>query len=177
MKSEQKQVIAEKQTSTTPFETKKTGGQGTSLTSKQEKFAQLVSQGKSQSDAYRGAFDAGNCSDKTIHEKASILMADGKISARVDELRAQIMSKVAEEVAYDYQDAMAEFEQVRVRALEMDKLEAANTSILNKSKLSGLMVEDRKNDRNPVSGMSHDRVKAALDVIYAMRKAKQAAAV
>lgn len=60
------------------------------LTPKQEVFVQNIIQGMSQADAYRSAYSSKNMSDKTIHEAASRLMADSKISARVDELRRQL---------------------------------------------------------------------------------------
>ncbi len=60
------------------------------LTPKQEAFVQNIIQGMSQADAYRSAYSTKNMSDKTIHEAASRLMADSKISARVTELRGQL---------------------------------------------------------------------------------------
>lgn len=63
------------------------------LTPKQEKFVQGIIEGKSQADAYRAAYACKNMNDKTIHEAASRLMADSKVSARVQELRSQITSE------------------------------------------------------------------------------------
>lgn len=63
------------------------------LTPKQEKFVQNIIEGMSQADAYRSAYSTKNMSDKTIHEAASRLMADSKISARVQELRDQISNE------------------------------------------------------------------------------------
>ena len=60
------------------------------LTPKQEVFVQKIVEGMTQADAYRSAYSTKNMSDKTIHEAASRLMADSKISARVSELREQI---------------------------------------------------------------------------------------
>jgi phage terminase small subunit len=60
------------------------------LTPKQEKFVQEIVKGASQADAYRTAYNSKRMSDKTIHEAASRLMNDSKISARVQELREQI---------------------------------------------------------------------------------------
>lgn len=60
------------------------------LTPKQEKFVQSIIQGMSQADAYRSAYSTKNMSDKTIHESASRLMADHKVSARLKELRGQL---------------------------------------------------------------------------------------
>ena len=60
------------------------------LTAKQEKFVQNIIQGMSQADAYRSAYATNKMSDKTIHEAASRLVADSKISARLKELREQL---------------------------------------------------------------------------------------
>ena len=62
------------------------------VTPKQEKFIQGIVEGLSQADAYRAAYNSKNMSDKTIHEAASRLMADSKVSARLNELRQQITS-------------------------------------------------------------------------------------
>lgn len=63
------------------------------LTAKQEKFAQCVAGGMNQSDAYRAAYSAGGMKDNSINVKASQLMANGKVSVRVDELKAELLSK------------------------------------------------------------------------------------
>lgn len=60
------------------------------LTPKQELFAQNIIQGMSQADAYRNSYNAKKMSDKTVWENASRLMNDGKVKARVKELRDQI---------------------------------------------------------------------------------------
>ena len=60
------------------------------LTAKQEQFVQNIIQGMSQADAYRSAYNCQKMSDKTIWEKASRLLADGKVTARVAELRDQL---------------------------------------------------------------------------------------
>lgn len=64
------------------------------LTGKQEAFAQAIADGKTQADAYRTAYAAEKMADKTIWEKASALMADGKVSARVDELRQALAQRM-----------------------------------------------------------------------------------
>lgn len=65
------------------------------LTAKQEQFAQLVAQGKSQADAYRGAYDTSNWTDKSVWEKASTLAADVKVSARIKELKDETAKRNA----------------------------------------------------------------------------------
>jgi spore germination protein YaaH len=63
------------------------------LTPKQEKFAQLVADGNTQADAYRGAFGQGNQSDKTIIEKASKQMATANVQTRVAQLKEELAKK------------------------------------------------------------------------------------
>ena len=63
------------------------------LTAKQEAFAQAIADGMGQADAYRMAYDAKGMKDSTIYSKASVLMSDGKIAARVAELKAQVADK------------------------------------------------------------------------------------
>lgn len=59
------------------------------LTAKQEKFAQLVAQGKTYADAYRGSYSAKKTAVKTIWENSSRLMADSKVKARVAEIQKE----------------------------------------------------------------------------------------
>ena len=57
------------------------------LTAKQEAFVKNIIDGMSQADAYRNSYDVSRMTDKTVHEKASRLMADDKVRARLQELR------------------------------------------------------------------------------------------
>ena len=63
------------------------------LTAKQEAFAQGIADGLGQADAYRMAYDAEGMKDSTIYSKASVLMSDGKVAARVAELKSQVAEK------------------------------------------------------------------------------------
>lgn len=63
------------------------------LTAKQEKFAQGIIEGLSQSDAYRAAYNTKKMTQKSVWEKASELANDVKVAERVQELRDQIASK------------------------------------------------------------------------------------
>ena len=61
------------------------------LTAKQEKFVRGIIEGMTQADAYRAAYSCKSMSDKTVWENASRLMADSKVKARVQELRAELV--------------------------------------------------------------------------------------
>jgi hypothetical protein len=63
------------------------------LTAKQEAFAQAIADGLGQADAYRVAYDAEGMADSTIYPKASRMLNEGKVRARVDELKAMVVEK------------------------------------------------------------------------------------
>lgn len=60
------------------------------LSIKQEKFCNYYLECGNASEAYRRAFSCDRMSDKSIWEKASILLAKAKVRARVDELRDEM---------------------------------------------------------------------------------------
>ena len=59
------------------------------LTAKQMKFVEEVSEGGSQSNAYRKAYDTSQMAPKTIWEEASRLRRYPKVAARIMELEAE----------------------------------------------------------------------------------------
>jgi len=59
------------------------------LTAKQMKFVKEVSEGGSQSNAYRKAYDTSQMTPKTIWEEASRLRRHPKVAARIEELEAE----------------------------------------------------------------------------------------
>jgi len=63
------------------------------LTAKQEAFCQAIADGLGQADAYRMAYDAEGMKDSTVYPKASRMMNEGKIRARIEELKAQVADK------------------------------------------------------------------------------------
>ncbi len=64
------------------------------LTYQQEKFAQGVVKGMTQSDAYRAAYKTEKMKSDTIHQAASRLMTDSKVAARLAELRTSVAQRV-----------------------------------------------------------------------------------
>lgn len=57
------------------------------LTTKQEKFCiTYVTEGCSLSDAYRAAYNCEKMKPESVNRKAAELMANGKVSARINEL-------------------------------------------------------------------------------------------
>ena len=63
------------------------------LTAKQEKFVQsIVLDEMNLSDAYRSAYNTSKMTDKTINEKACLLAKDGKIKARIEQMRQETVT-------------------------------------------------------------------------------------
>lgn len=63
------------------------------LTAQQEKFAQAIAlEDMNQADAYRSAYNTSKMTDKSVWEKASELARNGKVKARVAELREKAMT-------------------------------------------------------------------------------------
>lgn len=57
---------------------------GTSLTEKQERFTVLLSEGATNAEAYRAAYDTSNMAPNTIYSEACKLAANPKIAARLN---------------------------------------------------------------------------------------------
>lgn len=64
------------------------------LTSQQDLFARRLAEGTSQAGAYREAYPRSvNWKADSVHSKASALAADGRVAARVAELRAEAAAR------------------------------------------------------------------------------------
>lgn len=87
-----------------------------SLTSKQERFCLSYVEKNSASDAYRAAYDAGKMKPETIHRKAWDLLQNGKVTARIGELRAEAASRTTLTVAGIIDDLMT----IKNRTIEAD---------------------------------------------------------
>ena len=107
------------------------------LTPKREAFANAVASGKSQADAYRAAFDARSMKPETVHSKASILMRDGKVTARVAALRepAAIAAQITLETHLD------DLQSIRDCAVAEKQYGAAVNAEIARGKAAGLYVE------------------------------------
>lgn len=108
------------------------------LTPKQERFAQLVAEGKTQADAYRGAFDTKpTTKPETVQANASRLMADSNISARVDELRKPIIESVGITLESHLKDLMT----LRNLAVKNNQINAAISAEIARGKAAGVAVD------------------------------------
>ena len=108
------------------------------LTPKQERFAQLVAEGKTQADAYRGAFDTKPATKpETIQNSAYKLMNDPDISARVDELRKPIIESVGITLESHLKDLMT----LRNLAVKNNQINAAISAEIARGKAAGVSTD------------------------------------
>jgi len=135
------------------------------LTAKQEAFCQAVVVGMSQSDAYRKAYNAENMKAETVHEKASRLMADAKVRARVAEIRAPVV----EEVRYDLKQAMRECDEALKIARDKEDAKAMKGLIELRARLHGLLITKVEDVTDPlkkaIGRMDPQKAEQMLDAL------------
>lgn len=109
------------------------------LTPKQEAFALAYVETGNASEAYRRSYNAAKMKPAVIAVKASELLAHGKVSVRVAELRAAHVERHA--ITVD--DLLNELEAARIAASSSDKPQAAAmvAATLGKAKLLGMLTD------------------------------------
>lgn len=112
-----------------------------SLTPKQEAFARAYVETGNASEAYRRAYNVGEkTKPETVWRKASEVLADGKVTARVRELQG----KAAQKVSITVESLATELEEARQIAIKEKQSSAAVSATMGKAKLFGLGTENRK---------------------------------
>lgn len=112
------------------------------LTAKQEAFCiEYVKRGsKSFSDAYRAAYNCEKMKPSTINTKASVLAQNGKITARINELRAEARHNAVVTV----EEHLRELSRLRDLATEAGQFGAAIKAETARGRVSGLYVEKQE---------------------------------
>ena len=119
-----------------------------------ERFAQELAKGKSQTQAYIAAGYSPNGADG----HAARLVGNGRINARVMELKERAAAKVEWGIA----DAIRELDEARMAALAAETVQssAAVNATMSKAKLLGLVVDKQQTD---VSGsLKFERVERVV---------------
>ncbi|MDC9728347.1 MAG: terminase small subunit [Methyloprofundus sp.] len=110
------------------------------LTPKQEKFCINYIELDSASDAYRASYNTENCTNKSIWESASRLLASNKVASRIDELKAAHYERHAITV-----DSIAkELEEARQLAKDNQIPSAMIQASMGKAKLFGLITDKKE---------------------------------
>lgn len=106
------------------------------LTPKQENFCLAYLETGNASEAYRRSYDAENMTPESVNRKAKELIDNGKITARLEELRAPVIAKAQLTV----EDLLRELEEARQLAMTAatPQSAAAVGATMGKAKLLGL---------------------------------------
>ena len=104
------------------------------LTPKQENFCLAYLETGNASEAYRRAYDAENMNAQTVYKRASELLDNGEITARLEVLRAPIIAKAQITV----EDLLAELEEARKLAMSIEAPAPAVSATMGKAKLLGM---------------------------------------
>lgn len=107
------------------------------LTQKQENFCLAYIETGNASEAYRRAYNTVGASEKTIWEKASRLLKEGKVRARLEELR----TPATESAQITLSQHLSKLEELRELAKEEGKYGPAIQAEIARGKAAGLYVE------------------------------------
>ena len=134
------------------------------LTPQQEKFARLVAEGKTQADAYRGAYKVNPKTKKeSVIVNASKLMADANITQRVEEIRNKADIKTVETIEKLTKELNRAFEM----AMKLEQVSPAVSAVMGKAKLLGLLVD--KVETKDLTISTESIIKKARERVEAMK--------
>lgn len=126
------------------------------ITSKQEKFAQLVVQGITITDAYKEAYDAENMQHRTVQKRAHELNINPRVAARIEELRKPIIEKIG--ITLD--DHLRDLLSLRNRAADEGQYSAAISAEVARGKAAGLHID--KSQILGANGQPLERIEVAF---------------
>jgi phage terminase small subunit len=129
------------------------------LTPKQEAFVLAYVETGNASEAYRRCYDASGMKPESINRKAKELLDNGKIAARLAELRANVIER--HQMTVD--DIIRELEEARAMAMagERPQATAMVAATMGKAKVLGLIT-----DKSEVSGVNGQPVQHEMTVRF-----------
>ena len=107
------------------------------LTEKQERFCLSYIETGNASEAYRRNYDCSKSTEASVWRKAKELLDNGKVAARIEELRAPVREKAQ----ITLEQHLNDLKRLRDLAEQEGKYSAAVTAETNRGKASGLYVE------------------------------------
>ena len=116
---------------------------GLMLTPKQERFCHAYLEHGNASEAYRQSYNAGAMKPETVNRKASEVLSNGKVTARLEELRAPVV----EATRITLEGHLYTLAELRNEARDIGQLSAAINAEIARGKVAGLYV-----DRQEITG-------------------------
>lgn len=125
------------------------------LTEKENKCLMLwLTNGRKQSEAYKGAYDCSNMSDNAIYVESSRFFKNPKITQWIDYYLKNTQQTLQEQLDYNAKKHFEELNEMKMLAMECrDKYQNPNVNVALKAvelkgKLAGLYQESREENEN-----------------------------
>lgn len=107
------------------------------LTAKQEAFCLAYIETNNASEAYRQAYSSSKMKPESVNESASRLMADVKITARLEQLRAPVRDRAQ----ITLESHLERLNHLSLMAEQAEQYSAAIKAEESRGKVAGLYVE------------------------------------
>ena len=115
------------------------------LTPKQENFCLKYIECSNQSEAYRAAYPRSlNWKPETVHNKASHMMRNAKVRARIEELKQQTVDRFT--VTYEMKEQM--LWEMAMTAKNTDDINASRACIAELNKMAGDLAPTQSENKN-----------------------------
>ena len=139
------------------------------LTVKQETFSKLVAlDGFNPSEAYRKAYDTNPINQSSIHEQASKLMSNNKVSTRIKELKDTIENEIVSKVVWDKTKIINELSINVELGRETKQLAASNQAIKLIGSAVGNVFEPETQQINVTAEILHKLPDTVLQQLESM---------
>lgn len=122
------------------------------LTQKQENFCLAYIESGNASEAYRSAYKAGRMKPATINRKAAELMDNGKITARLEQLR----KPVRERAQITLESHLERLNHLSLMAEQAEQYSAAIKAEESRGKVAGLYVEKIDHSHRVIDSGEHE---------------------
>ena len=119
------------------------------LTTKQELFSKLVAlDGLSASEAYRQIYDTNPINQSSIHEQASKLLSNPKVTTRIKELSEAVTDEMVTNVAWTKERFIIEAEANLIQSRATNQMNPANAALSLIGKVTQILEEKPTNQVN-----------------------------
>lgn len=128
-------------------------------------FARMIFAGTEYSKAFvlSGLADQGDYANEVgLRNAAAKWAAKPEVVALIDQLREKTKKVMEYQVGYDLKQALSEAQTAYNVGLARGDAKAMVQAVFLKCKVTGLLVEDRKNDRSPIDDLTGEELDAYL---------------
>lgn len=116
----------------------------TGLTAKKEQFVQNIVAGQSFMEAYKNSYDTHNMTTDSCRRRASALMQDSRVRARLEALREPAQQAVVAAGMITLEDHLAKLAELRDEGVRLGQVGPAVTAEVSRGKAAGFYIERRE---------------------------------